>query len=456
VTAGPAVRPLVLLGAAVAAAAAGFLAARAREPGLDFLRYQRAGTLVARGEGALLYDEEALAASKAWGDPGGLPERRFRYPPAAAVVAAPLGGLPPRDAWPLWAAACAGLAAAGAGAAAVLASRRLTGGRHPWLPAAAAVLPLLPVLLADVAEGQMAAVVFGLALLSALALDRGRDRTAGVLAGLAASVKLFPVLLVLWFAWKRRWRAAAWGLAGIVLFFAVLPAALAGPASLLRWGEVPARLVTEVDEAPGTIASPGMVYAESQSLRGVMARWCTPTRYLRLREQPLERPPGGGDPGIAVHGGRSFPSAVLGIAWALGAVAVLGGIVLLTAPPPGGPAAASPFRFPLEAGLLFAAFPILADESRWTHLPWLAPALAALAAGLPGPDRRGPAWWAAALAVGASALLLPAAGGALGREVADALLARGAGLLAAVLLFAACAVALHEDPAPAAPPGLPA
>jgi hypothetical protein len=93
------------------------------------------------------------------------------------------------------------------------------------------VAVLLPFCLPVYGTLQAGQLTFLLVLLvsSAWALDRsGRPATAGMLVGIAASVKLFPAYLVLYFAARRSWRAVFAAAAS----FAVLNLATA---ALLGW-----------------------------------------------------------------------------------------------------------------------------------------------------------------------------------------------------------------------------
>jgi hypothetical protein len=456
----------VLLLAAAAALAAG-IRASAVPPDDDFLRYRAAGALVLRGEGEKIY----ASALPAQGPDGGLRDgalrpgeaeagwragRPFRQPPGAAVLDAPLGALPLRAGWVLWSAAVAAILAAGAGAATALALRRLGPGGHPWIPFAAAVLPLLPLYLADAGAGQWNAWLFGLSILAVLALDRGRDAAAGLLAGTLAAVKVVPVLLVLWFAWRRRWRAAAWGLGGLVLVSCVLPAAAFGPVAALaltsRWRRMPDPLVTEMDERAGSMASPGTMACEGQSAGALLARYFSRTPFNRLRDRPLEAPRAG-EPLVYVNGGREWDGKVLRWAWLAVAFGLLAATILATAPedPSASP---DPGRFPLEAGVVLAVLALLAPESRALHMISLAPLLAALAAGIHGATGTARRATAAAVAAGGLLLFLPS-DLVVGRPAANEMLARGAPFFGGLVLLVAGLATLWsaDEAAGAAPAG---
>lgn len=62
----------------------------------------------------------------------------------------------------------------------------------------------------------------------ASALIRGADRTAGASLAFSFSLKLFSVMLIPYLAWSRRYRALAWTLAGLGLFWVILPLAVFG------------------------------------------------------------------------------------------------------------------------------------------------------------------------------------------------------------------------------------
>ncbi|MEP0842646.1 MAG: DUF2029 domain-containing protein, partial [Phycisphaerae bacterium] len=56
----------------------------------------------------------------------------------------------------------------------------------------------------------------------------GRELSAGALLGAVACVKVTPALMVVWFAYKRRWRVAAGSAAGAAVMLLLLPALWVG------------------------------------------------------------------------------------------------------------------------------------------------------------------------------------------------------------------------------------
>lgn len=175
------------------------------------LQVYRGAVLWARA-GRPLYD---YAASN--GDP-------FTYPPFAAVVFWPVSWLPERVIEVAW---LCGVCAAVAGIA-VAVSRRWSGGQRRGLFAAvtACVLVLSVPVQSDLRFGQVSVFVVLLALVDAAELVPPRWR--GILVGLAAAIKLTPLLFVVYLlvVGRRRdaLRAVAAFVAAAVVAAFVLPA----------------------------------------------------------------------------------------------------------------------------------------------------------------------------------------------------------------------------------------
>ncbi|WP_245886200.1 glycosyltransferase 87 family protein [Umezawaea tangerina] len=166
----PARFPLVL--AALLAAVAVVWWALGWPLGVDSAVYRSGALAVLHGEP--LYGP--LTATPDWS-----PELPFAYPPIAAVAFLPLAGLPVQFAWGLLAVVTV---------LALHSSVRLVGGAWWVLPL---VLVLEPVW-RTVGLGQVNAVLMALVLLDVLVL-RG-SRWSGVLVGVAAAVKLTPLVFV--------------------------------------------------------------------------------------------------------------------------------------------------------------------------------------------------------------------------------------------------------------------
>ena len=192
----------------------------------------------------------------------------FTYPPAAAIVLAPLALLPMAAAGTVLTVASVALAAVVLG----MFLRRLTepvagpaGPAGPVAGRAWTVAWLLPAALllepvrSTLSYGQVNILLMALVTLDCLATAPRWPR--GALVGLAAALKLTPAAFVLYFLLRRDWRAAA--VAGGS--FAAATAAgfvLAGPDSLRYW--------TSVVYQTGRIG--GAATATNQNIQGVLAR----------------------------------------------------------------------------------------------------------------------------------------------------------------------------------------
>lgn len=167
----------------------------------------------------------------------------FTYPPFAGLVLAPITAVPKPALQVLWTLATV---------VAVVMIARIAGGRNA--PGAALVLFLSAPVSSDLRYGQVS-------LFLALAVLIGVRRGGGVLIGLAAAIKLTPLIFVpmLWLAGRRRAARAA---AGTFVACAVLAALLLTADSWRYWtGEV--RDVRRL----GHIGSIG-----NQSLNGALIR----------------------------------------------------------------------------------------------------------------------------------------------------------------------------------------
>lgn len=67
-------------------------------------------------------------------------------------------------------------------------------------------------------------LIYLAAIALALAAARRSPAAAGLLLSLSVAIKLYSILLLPWLAWRRRWAWFGWTVAGLVLWFVVLPA----------------------------------------------------------------------------------------------------------------------------------------------------------------------------------------------------------------------------------------
>ena len=199
--------------------------------GYDFSAYWQAGAHLLAGEP--IYAPDQLSGPYA-------PQRQYLYlyPPPLAAAVAPLSALFPTDyrlanwawfglgvlivAWVVLAVGWReGLFESGLGAR----FGGLLEGRRRWLLVGGTFA--LPPVIGELALGNVHLLLLGLLGLAWLGVRRGTaggERIAGIAVGVAAVIKVFPGLLLLWFLATRRWAAAAWTLlAAAVVCLVALP-----------------------------------------------------------------------------------------------------------------------------------------------------------------------------------------------------------------------------------------
>ncbi|MFZ2510393.1 MAG: glycosyltransferase 87 family protein [Gordonia sp. (in: high G+C Gram-positive bacteria)] len=188
-------------------------------PPVDFYVYRYAAQ--AAYDGANLYDANVFGPGIG---PSGLP---FTYSPFAAVVLWPATLFGAQTAYQLW-------SIASLLALAYVLNKYLPG---PWplrllrLVAALVIARFTVVLYHHLSFGQINLLLMALCVADVFG-DRdsrlGRALPRGVLIGVAGAIKFTPMLFLLFFLAARRWRDAAWTMAGFVgatiVGFAVFPA----------------------------------------------------------------------------------------------------------------------------------------------------------------------------------------------------------------------------------------
>jgi len=137
--------------------------------------------------------------------------------PYSALLFVPIAGLPPLMAKHCWLLVNLGMLAG-----TVLLLRSLTA--LPLRRIAIVLFLTVVPLQTGFQFGQQHVLILLLCALAVWLASRGRDSSAGVVIALAAAIKLYPALLAIFFAWKRRWRALG-GLAagGLVLGLVSVP-----------------------------------------------------------------------------------------------------------------------------------------------------------------------------------------------------------------------------------------
>jgi hypothetical protein len=163
--------------------------------------------------------------------------RRYLYPPLLATLLQPLAKTSTTTAATLW--YVAGLVAMGVGAVAAAAAVAGRGAprRDVLLALGAGALLTVPFFDDDFRNSNANGLVFAATSLGALGYVRGRPFAGGVAFGAAVALKVTPLLVLPWLLLRRAWRESAALLAGLALWFVVVPSVLVGPArnlSLLR------------------------------------------------------------------------------------------------------------------------------------------------------------------------------------------------------------------------------
>lgn len=190
--------------------------------GYDFSAYWSAA-------GHLLAGEPLYSAAQLAGPYAPQVQYLYLYPPPVAVAVAPLAALFPTDyraaAW-VWTAV--GAIVLAWSVLALARSERLAErfpvleGRGRWLLVAGAFA--FPPVVGELVMGNVHLLLLGLLTVAWLGIRRDTgngDLVAGAAVGVAAVIKVFPGLLLLWFLLTRRYRAAAGVAIGAGAFIAV-------------------------------------------------------------------------------------------------------------------------------------------------------------------------------------------------------------------------------------------
>ncbi len=208
--------------------------------GYDFSAYwTAAGHLL---HGLAVYSPDQLSGPYA-------PQRQFLYlyPPPLAAAVTPIALLVPTDyrlaAW-IWAGLGAAILTFGSVAVArsvdLIERVRSATGWGPWLIVSLAIS--FPPVVGELVLGNVHLLLFGLFTIAWLGVrrgDRAGEQWAGLAVGIAAAIKVFPGLLLVWFLLTGRRRAATWVVIGGLLAL-VLTLPVTG---LQSWLDFPAALV---------------------------------------------------------------------------------------------------------------------------------------------------------------------------------------------------------------------
>jgi hypothetical protein len=170
----------------------------------------------------------------------------FLYPPFAAVLLTPFSLF-----GPAFSILCIDLVNVASWFAAVKLSERLAGGAagKPWWVVALPSVLALPFIWDMYDLGQPNLLLLAIVLGGLVLLRDGREWSAGAMFAAAAALKAFPVAILPYLVWRRRWRAAASMVGMIVVFLLLVPAPFRGFE----------RNLTEVERWAG-----GMVFSASE------------------------------------------------------------------------------------------------------------------------------------------------------------------------------------------------
>lgn len=348
----------------------------------------------------------------------------FPYPPVVLAVFAPLTLVSQPAAQLVWALCKFGLVVW----IFVLVQRivRDAGGRLDPLPLGLLLLVWLWPIVGDVQEGQTNLVMLLPLVMGLRFLQAGRTRAdvaAGLLLALAASIKVTPVIFLVYVVLQRRWLVAGTFLAGMVLWLLLAPALLFGWTQNLTWLGQWARIMILPYVQHGEIH-----YYTGQSLASFMARTLQHVPAFTVKDGSAE--PGRFVNVVDLPAGvvRGLTRGVLLAVLAAGAWWMRRPLETFRTP-----------RFVVQIGCV-AAFMLWASERTWIHhYVTLVLPLAALGMGLSGAV--GPKvarWGRGALVFAAAAMLLTSdVARVFGPRGGDYVRALGVPLLASVLVVAA-------------------
>jgi len=186
----------------------------------------------------------------------------FIYPPAFALLIAPLGLLPDALAGVIWLLICqTSLIAA---LALVLRWRKPTS----WAMTAlvVATFTFYPLWI-DVAQGQANLPIVLLVTIGVVGIVQGRPRFGAAL-GVAAALKLTPIILLVWLLLDRRFRAVGWMVGAF--------AAVGGVGALFRFHDT----IAFIGQVLPALA-PGTAFYANQSLSSILTRVSVENPYTQ-------------------------------------------------------------------------------------------------------------------------------------------------------------------------------
>ncbi len=183
-------------------------------------------------------------------------------------------------------------------------------------------LRLLPLLVCagslatDLSRGQVDVIMLAAMSLGIYLAASGSDLKAGFWLSLPAALKLFPVLLIVYPIWRRRWRMLAGAVAGLIIALVILPSVALGPMRSIRLYRNWIHVLVEPALGQGTDTSrlrelTGMAGTDNQSVLAFIHNW----RYHELSraQRPQMAAPGERSTAYVIGG-----LVLLGVSLAMG------------------------------------------------------------------------------------------------------------------------------------------
>jgi len=366
-----------------------------------------------------------------YGREGGGTREGFPTPPTTAIALSPfleLADVPAAVAWAVLKLALAWWMLA-------TVARMVAGSVKAFPPWALVVVIALTarVLLSDIAHGNVNIPVAAIVVAAGWQWQRGNERSAGLLAGLGAALKVTPALFLVYFLWKRGFRASFHFVVGVALAGLALPMLVLGPRHHLDlvaawWQQMVAPYASGAEL---TVVQTEQI---NQSMLGVLARLLTDSIAIRARPPIF--------PGDVSINFVSLSQGELRLCLAACTILVLAVVACCSRTPRERRSTPSTAG---EIALVALAMLFLSERSWKQHYVTLClpiAFLAWLAATRGGSDRVGRS---SVIALAVSTLLHGLSGsGALGDVASDYAEAYGAWFFGGVALFAACGFALRR------------
>ena len=241
-------------------------AAFSTELNSDFTTYRAAGWAVLTGG-----DIYKAQNSRGW---------PYVYPPPFAILMTPFAQLSALTGSIIWYVLSVILVASSLHMGVTMVRASWESSRDPfWLYALSIVMVLLWVGQGAV-EGQATILTLWLLMVALYRSQQGRDISSGVALACAGLLKVFPLALLIYFTWKKRWRLVMGTMIALIVAGIALPALVYGwQRNLMYWQEWVAAIVQPSlgvealplrSKANDRVLSPGN--PRNQALRAVLWR----------------------------------------------------------------------------------------------------------------------------------------------------------------------------------------